>query len=337
MPDAPHTTPPPSDGAGALETDLLIIGATPAGLYAAACAGSRGLRTILVDALPEPGGQVSAFFPEKVLDNVAGLPAVRGRELVDALLAQAAGGNPHYLLGRDAVAVAEDPDAVELTLSTGERVRADAMLVTSGTGPYRPRRLPVGPEHENQGLYYAVPDLDELAGRDVVVVGGGDSAVDWALALEPLAATTTIVHRRNDFRAREQGIERLLHSGVTVLTPYEVVAIDGETGVERVAVAGPGGRRTLPAQAVVAALGYVPDLGPLAEWGLTIEGGFLQVDRCMRTSRERVLAAGDVVRYPGKLDLITVGFGEAAIAVGQAAAVVGAGRTAGLRSGIMRV
>ena len=121
MPDAPHTTPPPSDGAGTLETDLLIIGATPAGLYAAACAGSRGLRTILVDALPEPGGQVSAFFPEKVLDNVAGLPAVRGRELVDALLAQAAGGNPHYLLGRDAVAVAEDPDAVEGTDVEKER------------------------------------------------------------------------------------------------------------------------------------------------------------------------------------------------------------------------
>jgi thioredoxin reductase (NADPH) len=311
------------EGTMLIEVDLLIVGAGPTGLYAAYYAGFRGLSVALMDSLPEVGGQIAALYPEKAIYDVAGLPAVRGQDLVDALFQQALADQPTLLLGRGATAVTETPDYVEVTTDTGETVRAKALLITAGIGTFTPRELPAGSEYLDRGLRYFVPRLADLAGLDVVIVGGGDSAVDWALALEPIATTVTLVHRRPQFRAHERSVEQLRGSSVRILTPYEVAKIGGDDAVAEVHVESKTAESlVLPAQAVVAALGFIADLGPLEGWGLELRRRHILVDRTMRTNRERVYAAGDVADYDGKVKLISVGFGEAALAVNNLAPLV---------------
>ncbi|WP_283138332.1 NAD(P)/FAD-dependent oxidoreductase [Rhizohabitans arisaemae] len=306
-----------------VETDLLIVGAGPTGLYGAYYAGFRGLSVAIIDALPEVGGQISALYPEKAIYDVAGFPAVRGQDLVDALHTQAAKWGPVMLLGKSAVGVAERPDGIDVLASDGTTVRAKALLITAGIGNFTPRELPVGSAYHGRGLRYFVPRPSELAGLDVVVVGGGDSAVDWALGLEPIARSVTLVHRRPQFRAHRRSVEELHASAVRVLTPYEVHGIGGDPVLDTVVVSTRSGEReTLPAQAVVAALGFIADLGPIEGWGLELRRRHILVDRTMRTSLPRVFAAGDIADYAGKVKLISIGFGEAALAVNHIAPLV---------------
>lgn len=304
------------------QVDLLVVGAGPTGLYAAYYAGFRGMSVGVLDSLPEVGGQIAALYPEKLLYDVAGFPAVRGQDLVDALFEQASRWSPTYLLGRQAVGLVEDADGVTVTTSTGERVRAKALLITAGIGVFEPRQLPTGSEFEGRGLRYFVPRLAELAGQDVVVVGGGDSAVDWALVLEPLAASVTLAHRRDAFRAHEHSVAQLRASSVRLLTPFEVSAVRGEHAVAEVDLLGPAGGLTVAVDEVVAALGFQADLKALAGWGIELTGRHIPVDRSMRTNRARVFAAGDITDFPGKVRLISVGFGEAALAVNNLAPLV---------------
>ncbi|MDQ3789196.1 MAG: NAD(P)/FAD-dependent oxidoreductase, partial [Actinomycetota bacterium] len=180
------------------EVDLLIVGAGPTGLYAAYYAGFRELSTAIVDALPEAGGQVTAMYPEKKIFDVAGFPSIIGRDLVSALVEQADQFKPTYLLGRKARTVAELPDGGYLVgLDDGAEVRAGAILITAGMGEFSPRPLPAGDGWLGRGMVHFVPVLEEHRDQDVVVVGGGDSAFDWALSLHPIAKSVTIVHRRN--------------------------------------------------------------------------------------------------------------------------------------------
>ena len=309
--------------AAAYDVDLLVVGAGPTGLYATYYAGFRELRVALLDALPEVGGQVAALYPEKALYDIAGFPSVRGQELVDALHAQARTADPLMLLGRTAVALREHGEGVEVDTDTGETVRAKAVLITAGIGSFTPRELPVGSEYLGRGLRYFVPRLGDLADQDVLVVGGGDSALDWALGLEPIARSVTLVHRRPQFRAHERSVAQLAQSRVEVLTPYEVAKVSGEDVVEEVVVETRGGEsRTLSVQAVVAALGFIADLGPIDAWGLEQDRRHILVDRTMRTNRARVFAAGDLAHYDGKVKLISIGFGEAALAVNHITALV---------------
>ncbi|MFC8849005.1 MULTISPECIES: NAD(P)/FAD-dependent oxidoreductase [unclassified Micromonospora] len=306
------------------EVDLAIVGAGPAGLYATYYAGFRGMSVALIDSLPEPGGQIAALYPEKAIYDIAGLPSVRGQELVDALLTQAATAKPTFLLGESAVELTTAADHVLIGTDTGTQVRAKAVLLTAGIGTFTPRELPVGNDYLGRGLRYFVPRLDELAGQEVVVVGGGDSAVDWALALEPYARSVTLVHRRPQFRAHEHSVAQLESSTVRVLTPYEVCGIAGERTVTSVSIAQVRGegREELPAQAVVAALGFIADLSAMERWGLEMHRRYVAVDRSMRTNLPRVFAAGDITDYEGKVRLISVGFGEAAAAVNNLAPLV---------------
>jgi thioredoxin reductase (NADPH) len=198
------------------------------------------------------------------------------------------------------------------------------VLITGGIGTFEPRPLPGAADFPGTGLLHFVPRLDELAGLDVVVVGGGDSALDWALALESIADSVALVHRRTAFRAHDRTVKDLESSSVRVLTPYEVERLhhnhdDGHVRAVEVHEVPDGARETLPAQAVIAALGFVADLGPFARWGLELRRRRILVDSKMRTNLDRVYAAGDVVEYDGKVRLISVGFGEAAIAVNNAA------------------
>jgi ferredoxin/flavodoxin---NADP+ reductase len=309
---------------GSLAVDMLIVGAGPAGLFGAYYAGFRGMSVALMDSLPEAGGQVTAMYPEKMIYDVAGFPAVRGRELVDALVAQVAPFSPAYLLGEQAAEVAHEPDAVVVTSAQGTRVRAKVMIITGGLGTFTPRPLPTGTAHLGRGLVYFVPKLDVYAGQDVIVVGGGDSAFDWALALEPLARSVTLVHRRDRFRAHQHTVDKVLASSVEVLTFTEVTTIHGEEWVEKVELVQTrtGDRHVRPAQGIVAALGFTADLGPLTRWGLTIDKRHIIVDTTMFTGVERIFAAGDITEYPGKVRLIATGFGEVATAVNNAAPVV---------------
>jgi thioredoxin reductase (NADPH) len=301
--------------------DLLIVGAGPTGLFGAYYAGFRELSVAMVDSLPEPGGQVTAMYPEKMIFDVAGFPAIRGRDLVNALVEQAAQAKPLYLLGRQARDLTEAGDKLVVALADGTTVRASAVLVTAGIGEFRPRPLPAGDGWLGRGMVHFVPTLAAHEGQDVVVVGGGDSALDWALALHPIASSVTLVHRRAQFRALPSTVRQVQELGVPMIVDAEVAELRGDgVGLKEVDVLVKSGERmTLPAQTVVAALGFLADLGPIESWGLELDHRAVRVDSTMRTARDRIYAAGDVAAYDGKVKLIATGFGEAATAVNNIA------------------
>jgi ferredoxin/flavodoxin---NADP+ reductase len=307
-----------------VETDVILVGAGPVGLYGAYYAGFRGLAATVVDALPEVGGQITAMYPEKLICDVAGFPAVKGRDLVDALAAQAAPFAPQYVLGETATTLTNRPDGLELRTSAGTVIEAKALIITGGIGNFVARPLPVGEGFVGRGLAYFVPEVDRYQDSDVVVVGGGDSALDWAQALHPVARTVTLVHRRDRFRAHAHTVAEVQRSSVEILTNSEVVALHGNGHLEAVSVAHHPSNdiRRLAAQEVVAALGFVVDLGPLTSWGLDMRARRIAVATTMETNVPRVYAAGDIVAYPGKVRLISVGFGEVALAVNNAAAAI---------------
>ena len=303
--------------------DVLVVGAGPVGLYAAYYSGFRGLSVAVVDSLPELGGQITAMYPEKEILDVAGFPSIKGKELVAGLVEQAASAAPTYLLGRTALTLDRDEVAGTLTvgLDDGTSITAGALIITAGIGKFSPRPLPAAAEWHGGGVAFFVPSLAEYAGKDVVIVGGGDSAFDWAAALEPLAASVTLVHRRESFRAHKATVDKVLASSVVVVTNAHVTRLLGDQALEAVEVEDVKSHERVlrPAQAVVAALGFIADLGPLQQWGLEVNKRHVLADQACRTNLPRVFAAGDISDYPGKVRLIAVGFGEAATAVNNAA------------------
>jgi len=316
-------------GGGSVElhrADLAIIGAGPTGLYGAYYAGFRGLSVVIIDSLAEPGGQISALYPEKPIHDVAGFPSIIGRDLVAACVEQAAAYGPTYLLGQRAERLARiDPtderSGFRLTTDRGTVVEARAVLIAGGIGTFSPRPLPGSTEWEGRGLVHFLRELDALRGQRVLIVGGGDSAVDWALALEGIAAHRTLAHRREGFRAHAASVGRLMASDVEVLVHHEVRRIEGRDHVERVVLFDnrTGDERVLEVDTVIAALGFTADLGPLRSWDVANDGRRVHIDTHGATSMPGVYAAGDVAEYPGKLPLIATGFGEAATAVNNAA------------------
>ena len=303
-----------------VSVDLLIVGAGPVGLFGAYYAGVRTLSTAVLDSLEEPGGQITAMYPEKAIFDVAGFPAIKGRDLVEQLVAQAAPHNPMYLLGHQAVELERGEGAFAVTTSAGTRIECRAIVITGGIGTFSPRPLPSGSEYLGRGLAHFVPDPTKYVGEDVVVVGGGDSALDWALMLEPLAKSVTIVHRRAEFRAHPHSVELLKASSVTMLTDAQISAVRGDPAITEVEVDILGRIHTLTCSRLVAALGFTANLGPLMEWGIAIEKRQIMVDSMGRTSVPGLYAAGDIVDYEGKVKLIATGFGEVATAVNNAAA-----------------
>ena len=305
------------------DTDVLIVGAGPAGLFGAYYAGFRGMSVTLVDSLPEIGGQVSALYPEKAILDVAGFPTIKGRELVNELVEQAASASPTYLLDRTAGSLVSDDDGVTMGLDDGTEVRAKVVVITAGIGKFTPRPLPAGDGWEGRGLVFFVPSFDEYVGKDVVIVGGGDSAFDWAHHLEPIASSVTLVHRRDAFRAHQATVDAVLAGRTEVITKAQVTALVGADRVEKVEITTNAGEVLVrPAQAVVAALGFVADLTAMKDWGVEFDKRHVKVDTAMRTNVPRVFAAGDITEYDGKVRLIAVGFGEVATAINNAAPLV---------------
>ena len=310
-------------------TDLLIIGAGPTGLYSAYYAGFRGMSVTVVDSLPELGGQITAMYPEKDILDVAGFPVVKGKDLVAGLVEQAASARPTYLLDRTATDLVCDEagESVTVTLEGDEQVVAKAVIITAGIGKFSPRPLPAAEGWTGGGVAFFVPSFEGYVGKDVVIVGGGDSAFDWALALESLARSVTLVHRREAFRAHQATVDKVLGSSVRVITNANVARLIGDGSLTGVEVEHVKTKDTeeLPAQAVVAALGFVADLGPIQQWGLETTKRHIVVDSTTATNLPRVFAAGDITDYPGKVRLIAVGFGEAATAVNNAAVAIDPG------------
>lgn len=306
------------------DTDILIVGAGPAGLYGAYCAGFRGLRTVVIDSLGQVGGQVSTLYPEKSILDIAGVPEISGRDLISSLLQQAMTYSPTILLGNHATTLdTSSPDRVVVQTANNSEIVCQAVVLTAGIGAFTPRRLPAEAAWDGAGVHYHVPDPEAHRGQDIVVAGGGDSAVDWAHALAPVAKSVTLVHRRKGFRAHAANVARLADSGVRVIVDCEIAEILGNGKLESVRLRTKEIESVTAADGLVVALGFLSEIGPIGTWGLTLHGRSVAVDQKMRTSIDRVYAAGDLSEYDGKVRLIAVGFGEVANAIGNAAVDLG--------------
>lgn len=303
-------------------SDLLIIGGGPAGMFAAFYGGMRKASVKLIESMPQLGGQIAALYPEKFIYDIAGFPKITGQELVDNLNEQLKLFNPDICL-EEKVVLIEKKDERHFVVTTDQNVHhARALIITAGVGAFEPRRLELenASHFEKTNLHYFVNDLNKFRDRKVLISGGGDSAVDWALMLEPIAEQVTLIHRRDKFRAHEHSVENLMASNVQVITPTEITALHGEDAIERVTLAHvkTGESQEIEVDDVIVNFGFVSSLGPISEWGLDIESNAIVVDSRMESSIPGIFAAGDITTYPGKLDLIAVGFGEAPTAVNNA-------------------
>lgn len=306
-------------------SDITIIGAGPAGLYASYYAGFRGFSVTLIDALSEIGGQVTAMYPEKEIFDVAGFPSVLGRDLIQQLWSQASQFPIDLNLSQNAAKLERAEGGWIVECESGLQVSSKAVLITGGIGSFSPRPLPTGMEWLGRGLVHFIKRLDEHRGKNVVIVGGGDSAFDWAFALSPIAKSVTIVHRRPEFRAHEATVDKVKALGVSLKVNAQVVDISGVEVVERVQIQTDSGYEDLPADLVIAALGFVANIGELANWGLELDKRHILVNTKMETNLPGIFAAGDLATFEGKVPLISVGFGEAALAVNNAAPYIKAG------------
>ena len=302
--------------------DILIIGGGPAGMFAAFYGGMRQASVRLIESMPQLGGQLAALYPEKYIYDVAGFPKVTAQELVDSLKKQMEHFNPDVRL-EEKVQGVEKLDERLFAVTTDKSVHhAKSVIVTAGVGAFEPRRLELegAAKFEKSNLHYFISDLNAFAGKKVLISGGGDSAVDWALMLEPIAEQVTLIHRRDKFRAHEHSVENLMNSKVNVVTPTEITELHGDDTITKVTLSHVKTKETqeIEVDDVIVNFGFVSSLGPIAEWGIEIDSNSIVVDSRMETSIPGIFAAGDITTYPGKLKLIAVGFGEAPTAVNNA-------------------
>ena len=307
------------------ETDIIIIGAGPTGLFAVFEAGLLRLKCHLIDTLPQVGGQLTELYPKKPIFDIPGYPSVGASELVDNLMEQIKQFQPEFTLGETAMTLTKnDDDTFVVTTDKGTQIKGKAVAIAGGLGTFEPRKpeLPNLEQYEDRGVAYFVKHPESYAGKHVVIAGGGDSALDWSIYLAEKVATAsvTLVHRRNEFRGALDSVEKvraLKEAGkINLKTPYEVVGLGGEKHLESVVLGQEGGEReTLVADAFIPLFGLTPKLGPIATWGVEIERNAVKVNNALdyQTCIEGVYAIGDVNTYPGKLKLILCGFHEATL------------------------
>ncbi|MES2713349.1 MAG: NAD(P)/FAD-dependent oxidoreductase [Pseudomonadota bacterium] len=307
-----------------LTTDVAIIGAGPAGLFAVFECGMLKMRCVVIDTLEAIGGQCSALYPEKPIFDIPAHPRIEAATLIHQLEAQAAPFSPTYLLGRRVEGLRAEGDDFILTTSAGDTVTARAVIIAAGAGAFGPNRPPLDnlPAYEaSGGVRYMVARRSEFAGKRVVIAGGGDSAVDWALSLKDIAARVTVVHRRDKFRASPETSDQL-HAAATrgeidLAIPYQLHGLQGDghrlTGVVLATLKGE--EKLVEADHLLAFFGLSMELGPIAEWGLALERHHLSITPATcETTTPGIFAVGDIATYPGKLKLILQGFSEAAMA-----------------------
>jgi len=302
--------------------DLIIIGGGPTGMFAGFYAGMRKMSAIVIDSMPQLGGQLAALYPEKHIFDVAGFPKVTGQELVNQLERQLKTFPITVRLEEKVLQVIKEEERLFRVITNKEVYHGHSVIIAGGVGAFEPRRLelPGGREVPHKGVHYYINDIESFRGQDVIVLGGGDSAVDWSLMLEGVAARVSLIHRRDKFRAHEHSVDKLMKSTVNVLTSTDLVKVTGDDRLESLTVLNKqsGETQELKCDSLVVNYGFISSLGPVADWGLDIENNSIRVDSRMETSIPGIFAAGDITTYPGKIKLIAVGLGEAPTAVNNA-------------------
>ena len=306
--------------------DITILGGGPVGLFGLFYAGLRGLRAKLIDSLAELGGQLITLYPEKYIYDAAGYPKVLAKDLVKSCVEQGLRFNPAVCLEEKVIDLTHHDDRlIQLHTDKGEHWTR-AVVLAVGVGAFAPKKLelPAIDRLEGRGIYYFVKEKGAFAGKTVLIVGGGDSAVDWALMLKDIAKEVTLIHRRDKFRAHEQSVQELMASPVKVKCFYELKTVHGCDYLEGATIFHnkTGEETYYKVDALILSLGFLADLGPVKKWGLTVENNAIRVNERMETNLLGVYAAGDAVTHPGKLKLITTGQGEAAIAVNFASTYI---------------
>lgn len=303
-----------------ITTDLLIIGAGPTGLFAVFEAGLLKIKCHLIDALPQPGGQLAELYPKKPIFDIPGFPSVNAGELVDNLMEQIKQFEPGFTLAETAVSLTKiDDEWFEVVTNKGTVHRAKAVAIAGGLGTFEPRK----PDHlenlaqfEEKGVEYFVKDPEHFRGKTVVIAGGGDSALDWSIFLADVAKSVTLIHRRNEFRGALDSVEKvqkLKNEGkINLITPAEVVELKGDEHLRSIVVSADGEEKEIETDYLIPLFGLTPKLGELANWGLEIEKNAIKVNNALdyQTNIKGVYAIGDINTYPGKLKLILCGFHE---------------------------
>ncbi len=305
----------------ATETDVVIIGAGPCGLFAVFELGLLDLQAHVIDILDRPGGQCTELYPEKPIYDVPGLPVVTGQELTDRLLVQIKPFAPAFHFNQRIDALTRMSDGrFRLVTDDGAVFLAKVVVIAAGGGSFTPKRPPLAgiEAFEGTSVHYAVRKMEQMRGHDVVIVGGGDSALDWTLNLQPVAKSLTLIHRRDDFRAAPHSVEKmraLVAEGKVRLMIGQVTALNGAGGqLASIAVKTATGEETIAASALLPFFGLTMKLGPVADWGLNLHENLITVDtEKFETSEKAIFAVGDINAYPGKLKLILSGFHEAAL------------------------
>jgi thioredoxin reductase (NADPH) len=304
------------------ETDVIIVGAGPVGLFAVFELGLLDLKAHVVDVLDRPGGQCAELYPEKPIYDIPGLPVVTGQGLTDALMRQIAPFKPTFHLAQMAEALDRLPDGkFKLTTELGTTITAPVLVIAAGGGSFVPRKPKIeGIEaYEGKSVHYSVRQMERFRGRDIVIAGGGDSALDWVLNLQPIARSTTLIHRRDDFRAAPHSVaqmRKLVAEGKMRLEIAELKALVGENGKLRAVMCQTRekGAYEIPCSDLLAFYGLTMKLGPIAGFGLNLHENLIPVDtEKFETAEKGVFAIGDINTYPGKLKLILCGFHEAAL------------------------
>ncbi|WP_396177916.1 NAD(P)/FAD-dependent oxidoreductase [Flavobacterium sp.] len=305
-----------------IQTDILIIGAGPTGLFTVFEAGLLKLKCHILDALPQPGGQLAELYPKKPIFDIPGFPEVLAGDLVDNLMEQIKQFQPGFTLGERAETIDKQEDGTFIVTSDkGTQIQAHAVAIAGGLGSFEPRKPLL--EHlnfyEDKGIEYFVRDPEKFRNKRVVIAGGGDSALDWSIFLSNVASEVTLVHRRNEFRGALDSVEKVQElkdlGKIKLITPAEVIGLKGAEHLEEIVLEENAARRTIQTDYFIPLFGLTPKLGPIANWGLEIEKNAIKVDNSLdyQTNIPGIYAIGDVNTYPGKLKLILCGFHEATL------------------------
>jgi thioredoxin reductase (NADPH) len=305
-----------------IKTDILIIGAGPTGLFAVFEAGLLKLKCHLIDSLPMPGGQCAEIYPKKPIYDIPSHPEIMAGDLVKNLEQQIAPFQPGFTLGESAVSIEKTKDEQFIvTTDQGTQHQAPVVAIAGGLGTFEPRKPPIEnlAQFENKGVDYIIRDPERYRDKKIVIAGGGDSALDWTIFLEKVAASITLIHRRNEFRGALDSVEKvqeLKNEGrIQLITPAEVTSLYGETALQKIRVTQESNSIELECDHLIPLFGLTPKLGPIANWGLEIEKNEIKVEKSLdyQTNIPGIYAIGDVNTYPGKLKLILCGFHEATL------------------------
>jgi thioredoxin reductase (NADPH) len=307
-----------------IQTDILIIGAGPTGLFAVFEAGLLKLKCHIIDALPQVGGQLSELYPKKPIFDIPGFPEVLAGDLVDNLMEQCKQFQPGFTLNEKAETIDKQEDgSFIVTTNKGTKHHANAVAIAGGLGSFDPRKplLDNIDFYEDKGIEYFVKDPELFRNKRIVIAGGGDSALDWSIFLSSVASSVTLIHRRNEFRGALDSVEKvqeLKHTGkINMITPAEVVALHGKNHIESIDIETNGEIKNIETDYFIPLFGLTPKLGAIANWGLEIEKNAIKVNNALdyQTNIEGIYAIGDINTYPGKLKLILCGFHEATLMV----------------------